>query len=79
MDYMNITITDLINDAKAKGTEATGYLKELVNTRKANRYGEDRPLSFIAIKRAYMNRYYPESIPQAKAKAPTMKELIMSM
>lgn len=79
MDYMNITITDLINDAKAKGAEATEYLKELVNTRKANRYGEDRPLSFIAIKRAYMNRYYPESIPQAKAKAPTMKELIMSM
>ena len=79
MDYMNITITDLINDAKARDNEAVEFLKQLVNTRKANRYGEDRPLSFIAIKRAYMNKYYPESIPQAKEKAPTMKELIMAM
>ena len=79
MNYTNITINDLINDAKAKGSEATEYLKELVNSRKANRYGEDRPLSFIAIKRAYLNKYYPEIIPQAKQKAPTMKELVMAI
>lgn len=79
MDYMNITITDLINDAKARGAEATDFLKELVNSKKANRYGDERPLSFIAIKRAYMNKYYPESIPQAKPKAPTMKELVLAL
>ncbi len=79
MDYMNITITDLINDAKARGNEAVEFLKQLVNTKKANKYGDERPLSFIAIKRAYMNRYDPESIPQAKAKAPTMKELVMAL
>ena len=79
MDYMNITINDLINDAKEKGTEAITFLKELVNTTTVNRYGYERPMSFIAIKRAYMNRYYPESIPQAKEKAPTMKELVLAM
>ena len=79
MDYMNITIDDLVKDAKARGAEAMNTLKELVNSTKINKYGEEKPLSYIAVKRAYMNKYYPESIPQAKAKAPTMKELVLAM
>ena len=79
INYLTATINDLANDAKVRGSEATAFLKELVCSTKTNKHGEKKPLSFIAIKRAYFKKYLPELLPQAKPKAPTMKEIVLAL
>ena len=79
MNYLTATINDLANDAKTRGSDATNFLKNLVCSTKTNKRGEERPMSFIAIKRAYFKKYCPELLPQAKPKAPTMKEIVLAL
>lgn len=79
MNYNTITITDLINDAKARGYEAMNCLKELVSATTVDEDGNEASLSFITIKREYLKRFNPQVLPKAKIRKPSMKELVMAM
>ncbi len=79
MNYKTTTITDLMNDAIARGEEAKNTLKNLVNMTVLDDEGNESGLSFIRIKREYFKLFCPELLPAAKAKKPTMKELVMAM
>ena len=79
MNYNTITIKDLINDAKARGAEATNTLKELVCATTIDEDGNEVSLSFITIKRSYLAKHCPELLPKKKAKKPTMKELVATL
>ena len=58
------TITDIINDAKEIGTEATTFLKELVSKTYINKDGYEVKYSFIQIRRAYFEKFHKDLIPQ---------------
>ena len=79
MNYKTTTLTDLINDAIARGEEAKNTLKNLVNMTVLDEDGNESSLSFIRIKREYFKAFCPELLPAAKAKKPTMKELVMAI
>ncbi len=79
MNYKTTTIYDLINDAKARGAEAVKTLQELVSATTVDKDGKEYGLSFITIKKSYFQKYCPELLPKAKAKKPTMKELVMNL
>lgn len=79
MNYKTTTIRDLINDAKSRGTEAAETLKELVSATTVDEDGNEVGLSFLTIKKSYFQKYCPELLPKAKAKKPTMKELVMAL
>ena len=79
MNYRTTTIRDLINDANARGNEAINTLKELVSATTVDEDGNEFGLSFLTIKKSYFQKYCPELLPKAKAKKPTMKELVAAL
>ena len=79
MNYKTAKINDLINDAANRGNEAKATLRNLVNMTFLDEDGKEYGLSFIRIKREYFKAFCPELLPKAKAKKPTMKELVMAM
>ena len=78
-NYKETSLVDIINDAQTKGAEATEMLKKLVVSTSIDKYGKERPLSFIQIRKAYYEKYYPQYLPKAKEKAPSMKDLILAL
>lgn len=78
-NYKNITIQDIVDDAKSQGSERISFLKNLLSIKIVNKNGKEYGLSFIQIKREYYKKFYPEFLPVAKPKAPTMKELVFAL
>ena len=78
-NYKQITLSDIINGTQSKGAEATEMLKQLVVSTSVDKNGNERPLSFIQIRKAYYEKYYPQYLPKAKEKAPSMKDLILAL
>ena len=66
MEYKTASIEEIIADATAKGPEAIAFLKELGTRTETNKKGKTNRISFISIKRAYFEKYYPEQLPVAK-------------
>ena len=78
-NYKNTTITDIINDAKELGTEATTFLKELVSKTYINKDGYEVEYSFIQIRKEYFEKFHKDLMPQPKEHKPTMKDLILAL
>lgn len=78
-NYKETSLVEIINDAKLRGSEAIGMLKTLVVSTSIDKNGNEKKLSFIQIKRAYYEKYYPEYLPKAKEHKPSMEELIMAL
>lgn len=78
-NYKETSLVEIINDAKLRGSEATEMLKALVVSTSTDKNGVEKPLSFIQIRKAYYEKYYPEYLPKAKEHKPSMVELIMAL
>ena len=78
-NYKDTTITDIINDAKELGNEATTFLKELVSKTYINKDGYEVEYSFIQIRKEYFEKFHKDLMPKPKAHKPSMKELILAL
>ena len=78
-NYKETSLVEIINDAKLRGAEATEMLKQLVVSTSIDKNGNEKPLSFIQIRKAYYEKYYPEYLPKAKEHKPSMKDLILAL
>lgn len=70
--YRKAKLDDIIKDAKAN--DRVDDLKVIAATPK-----KGRKISFIEIKKAYYEKFYPNLIPTAAPKAPTMWDVIDSL
>ena len=74
MDYKTAKIEDLVKDAKKQGQEAIDLLKSFRDQKIVDKRGVVRQVSYIAMKRAYFKKFYPEQVPQPKPKAKTIND-----
>ena len=78
-NYKDTTITDIINDAKELGNEATTFLKELVSKTYINKDGYEVEYSFIQIRKEYFEKFHKDLMPKPREHKPSMKELILAL
>ena len=78
-NYKDTTITDIINDAKEIGTEATTFLKELVSKTYINKDGYEVKYSFIQIRKEYFEKFHKDLMPKPREHKPSMKDLILAL
>ena len=74
MDFKTATIEDLVVDAKKQGKEAIDLLKSFRNQKIVDKKGVERQVSYMTIKRAYFEKFYPELVPQRKPRPMTINE-----
>ena len=78
-NYKETTMIEIVKDAQAKGTEAIEMLKKLVSTKRLNKNGVETELSFVEVRKAYFEKYYPELLPKPRAVRPSMKDLVFAL
>jgi hypothetical protein len=72
MNYQKMTINDII--AWCKANNQVEWLKAEVNKKVG-----DRDITFFEIKKNFATMFMPEILPVAKAKKPTMKDIIANL
>lgn len=74
MDFKTASIEDLVKDAKQRGKEAIDLLKSFRDKKIVDKRGVERQVSYMTIKRAYFEKFYPEQVPQPKPRPMTINE-----
>jgi hypothetical protein len=78
VDYKKCQFADILEDAKAH--KRTAALKKYglgkVDAEKADGSTYKRNRTYLEIKKFYYTEYYPELLPEAKPKEPTIYELL---
>lgn len=75
-NFKTTDFTQIVLDAKERGDEACKFLRSIVDKEVEVEKEVDgkmetkkRKASFLAVKRAYFEKYYPDLLPKAKAKS----------
>lgn len=77
MDYKTMNINDII--AWCKENNQVEWLKAEINKTVTTKDGKERAITFIELKKSFASKFMPEILPKAKAKKPTMKDLIAAL
>ena len=77
MDYNKMTVTDIIEWCKAN--KEVAWLKKTAATKYLTNEGEQRDITFIELKLAFVNKFMPEIAPKKKEKKPSMYEIIAAL
>lgn len=76
MDYKTMNINDIVEWCKANN-ETEWLKKEASKT--FTKDGKTRRITFIEIKKDFVEKFMPEIAPKAKEKKPTMFDLIAAL
>ena len=72
MDFMKMTVTDIIDWCKANGE--VSWLKKTAATEI-----DGRKITFIELKKAFVDKFMPEIAPKSKPKQPSMYDRIAAL
>lgn len=70
MDYQNMVFADIVDWCTANNQ--TKWLKDYAASK-------NNKITFIALKRAFVDKFMPEIAPKAKPKKPTMVDIIANL
>jgi hypothetical protein len=81
VDYKKCQFADILEDAKAH--KRTSALKKyglgMVEAQKADGSTYERKKTYLEIRKWYYEEYYPELLPEAKQKEPTIYDLLAEL